>query len=353
MNLAERPGAVLPSQPHGFDEARLGAYLCLELPGFSLPMRVERIVGGQSNPTFIIETGTRRYVLRKKPAGALLSSAHAVEREFRVMKALAGSAVPVPDARLLCEDAGVIGTPFYIMDFVLGRVFRDNRLPGMSAPERVAIYDAMGDTLAALHRVDWQAAGLSNFGKPNSFVTRQIALWTRQFTAAKTHDIPAMDRLMEWLPAHAPDVDETTVAHGDFRLENMIFHPVEPRPLAVIDWELSTLGHPLCDLAYNCMTYRLPNYMIGCGGLADVDIAALGLPDEADYVARYCRITGRGGIPNWPFFMAFSMFRSAAIVQGVYARALQDNAANANAREIGLYAAPVADIAWSIAKSFR
>jgi aminoglycoside phosphotransferase (APT) family kinase protein len=210
----------------------------------------------------------------------------------------------------------------------------------------------MGDALAALHKVDIAAAKLGDYGKPNNFIRRQIALWTRQFEASKTHDIPAMDRLMAWLPENAPDGDETAIAHGDFRLENMIFHATEPRPLAIIDWELSTLGHPLCDLAYNCMTYHLPSYMIGCGGLADVDIGALGLPGEADYVARYCRLTGRDGIANWPFFMAFSMFRSAAIVQGVYARALQNNAANSNALEIGLYAAPVAEIAWRIAESW-
>jgi aminoglycoside phosphotransferase (APT) family kinase protein len=341
-----------PALPLGFDEARLGDYLAGALDGFARPFRVERIVGGQSNPTFIVETRAAKYILRKKPPGDLLPSAHAVEREYRVMKALKGRA-PVPNVRLLCEDVDVIGTPFYVMDFIEGRVFRDNRLPGMSPAERVAIYDAMGDALAALHRVDYAEAGLADYGKPKNFVRRQIALWTRQFEASKTHDIPAMDRLMEWLPEHATDEDETGIAHGDFRLENMIFHPTEPRPLAIIDWELSTLGHPLCDLAYNCMTYHLPNYMIGCGGLADVDIAALGLPDESSYVARYCRLMGREPIANWPFFMAFSMFRSAAIVQGVYKRALQNNAANSNAREIGLYATPVSEIAWKIAEAHR
>lgn len=339
--------------PLGFDEARLGEYLVRELPDFAPPFRIERIVGGQSNPTFVVATEKRRYILRKKPPGVLLPSAHAVEREYRIITALRKTAVPVPGARLLCEDSSIIGTPFYIMDFVEGRVFRDNRLPGMTRPERIAIYDAMSDALAGLHKVDWAAAGLADYGKPRDFVRRQIALWTRQFEAAKTHEIPAMDRLMQWLPEHAPEDDETAIAHGDFRLENIIFHPTEPRPLAIIDWELSTLGHPLCDLAYNCMTYRLPQYMIGCGGLADVDIAALGLPDENAYVARYCRLTSRKGIPNWPFFMAFAMFRSAAIVQGVYARALQNNAANSNALEIGFYAAPVAKIAWSIAETLR
>lgn len=337
----------------GLDEAALCDYLVGSLEGFRPPLDVERIVGGQSNPTYILKTPGAKYILRKKPPGKLLPSAHAVEREYRVMKALHGTSVPVPRVRLLCEDSSIIGTPFYIMDFVEGRVFRDNRLPGMTAAERVRIYDAMGDALASLHAADYVALGLGDYGKPANFVNRQIALWTRQFEAAKTHEIPAMDRLMRWLPEHAPEGDETAIAHGDFRLENMIFHPTEPRPLAIIDWELSTLGHPLCDLAYNCMTYHLPNYMIGCGGLSDVDIAALGLPDESAYVQRYCRLTGRDGIPEWPFFMAFSMFRSAAIVQGVYARALQNNGANATGLEIGLYAEPVAEIAWKIAETYK
>ena len=264
------------------------------------------------------------------------------------MKALAGSPVPTPPVRLLCEDATIIGTPFYVMDFVDGRIFRDTRLPGMSAAERVALYDAMEDTLASLHAVDWAAAGLSDFGKPTDYVRRQIARWSRQYQAAKTHEIPAMDKLAAWLEANTPERDETTIAHGDFRMENMIFHPTESRVVAVIDWELATLGHPLCDLGYNCMTYHLPSHMIGCGGLADVDIHALGILDEETYVARYCRLTGRGGVVNWPFFLAFSFFRGASILQGVYARALQSNAAHAQALEVGLYAAPVAEIAWTL-----
>jgi len=264
------------------------------------------------------------------------------------MKALAGSPVPTPPVRLLCEDATIIGTPFYVMDFVDGRIFRDTRLPGMSAAERVALYDAMEDTLASLHAVDWAAAGLSDFGKPTDYVRRQIARWSRQYQAAKTHEIPAMDKLAAWLEANTPERDETTIAHGDFRMENMIFHPTESRVLAVIDWELATLGHTICDLGYNCMPYHLPSHMIGCGGLADVDIHALGILDEETYVARYCRLTGRGGVVDWPVFLAFSFFRGASILQGVYARALQSNAAHAQALEVGLYAAPVAEIAWTL-----
>jgi aminoglycoside phosphotransferase (APT) family kinase protein len=346
--MAGTPSPDALAQVHGFDEGRLEAYLRREIPEFGAPLQLERIQGGQSNPTFIVTAGPRRYILRKKPPGNLLPSAHQVEREYRVMKALAGSPVPTPPMRLLCEDAAIIGTPFYVMDFVEGRIFRDTRLPGMNAAERLAIYDAMEDTLASLHAVDWAAAGLADFGKPTDYVRRQITRWGRQYQAAKTHEIPAMDKLAAWLEANAPEREETTIAHGDFRLENMIFHPTEPRALAVIDWELATLGHPLCDLGYNCMTYHLPSDMIGCGGLADVDIRALGIPDEETYVARYCRLTGRDGIANWPFFLAFSFFRGASILQGVYARALQSNAAHAQALEVGLYAAPVAEIAWSL-----
>ncbi len=338
----------VPSAGNGFDDARLAAYLRREIPEFAMPMRLDRIQGGQSNPTYIVTAGARRYVLRKKPPGDLLPSAHQVEREYRIMKALAGSPVPTPPVRLLCEDPSVIGTPFYVMDFVDGRIFRDTRLPGMIPAERIAIYDAMEDTLAALHAVDWAAAGLTDFGKPTDYVRRQIARWKRQYQASKTHEIPAMDKLADWLESNAPERDETTIAHGDFRLENMIFHPTEPLPVAVIDWELATLGHPLCDLGYNCMTYHLPSSMIGCGGLADVDIRSLGIPDEETYVERYCRLTGRGGIPNWTFFLAFSFFRGASILQGVYARALQSNAAHPQALEVGLYAAPVAEIAWGL-----
>jgi aminoglycoside phosphotransferase (APT) family kinase protein len=342
---AASPGQA---QVHGFDVARLATYLRREIPEIGAPVHLERIQGGQSNPTFIVTAGPRRYVLRKKPPGTLLPSAHQVEREYRIMKALAATAVPTPKMRLLCEDASIIGTPFYVMDFVEGRIFRDTRLPGMTAAERAAIYEAMEDTLASLHAVDWVAAGLADFGKPSDYVRRQIARWGRQYQAAKTREIPAMDKLAAWLDANVPEGDETAIAHGDFRLENMIFHPTEPRPLAVIDWELATLGHPLCDLGYNCMPYHLPSHVIGCGGLADIDIAALGIPDEEAYVARYCRLTGRSGIPNWPFFLAFSFFRGASIMQGVYARALQGNAAHAQALEVGLYAAPVAEIAWDL-----
>jgi aminoglycoside phosphotransferase (APT) family kinase protein len=345
---APAPGGS-PDPQFGFDVARLETYLRGAIHGFGSPMAIERIQGGQSNPTFIITAGAARYVLRKKPAGPILPSAHLVEREYRIMAALADTGVPTPRVHVLCEDVSVIGTAFYVMDHVDGRIFRDTRLPGMTPAERAAIYDAMQDTLVALHGVDWAAAGLADFGKPANYVGRQIARWTRQYEAARTHDIPAMEKLGAWLSARIPEHDETTIAHGDFRLENMIFQVAEPRPLAVLDWELSTLGHPLCDLGYNCMTYHLPSYITGCGGLADVDIKALGIPDEDSYVDRYCRLTGRGEIADWTFFLAFSFFRGASIMQGVHARALQSNAAHSRALEVGRFAGEVAEIGWSIA----
>ena len=332
---------------HGFDADALSQQLVAAIPGFAGPITVHQFKGGQSNPTFLIETRERRYVVRKKPPGELLPSAHQVEREYRVMRALSGTGVPVPKVHVLCEDASVIGTPFFVMDCLDGRVFRDTRLPGMRPDERGAIYDAMGEALAKLHGVDWRAIGLADFGKPENYLARQIARWTRQYQASKTHAIEAMDRLIEWLPAHVPSKEEVSVAHGDFRLENLIFHPTEPKVMAVLDWELSTLGHPLSDLAYNCMVYRLPGTLKGLGGIADADIAALGIPPEKAYVAAYCRRTKRESIPEWDFFMAFSLFRFAAILQGVYARALQKNAASATALEVGKLAAPVAEIAWA------
>ncbi|WP_342363628.1 phosphotransferase [Terrarubrum flagellatum] len=344
MEVTEKTAA----DPHALDAERLADFLGPHLPEMRAPLQIERIQGGQSNPTYLLSANGHRWVLRKKPPGTLLQSAHMVEREHRVMKALHGQ-VPTPRTRVLCEDPSVIGTNFFVMDFVEGRIFRDTTLPGLSVAERVAIYDAMQDTMAALHKADWRVAGLEDFGKPAGYVRRQVARWSRQFHASKTHDIPAMDRLGAWLEAHAPEEDETGIAHGDFRLENMIFHPTEPRPLAVLDWELATIGHPLCDLGYNCMPYYLPRWMKGCGGFADIDISGLGIPDEKTYVARYCRLTGRESIPNWPYFLAFSMFRGAAILQGVYARSLQNNAAHELAREVGLYAAPVAEIGWNIA----
>ncbi len=333
---------------HRFDEARLAEFLGDHLPGIAGPMTVRQFEGGQSNPTFLIETGAGRYVLRKKPPGTLLPSAHLVEREYRVMSALKDSGVPVPAMHLLCEDAGLIGTSFYVMDHVAGRVFRDPSLHGIAPADRAAIYDAMNDTLARLHAVDWRAAGLSDFGKPENYIGRQTDRWTRQYRASQTEEITAMDRLIDWLPANMPAEEEVSIAHGDFRLENLIFHPTEPKVMAVLDWELSTLGHPLSDLAYNCMTYHFPAKGLSFPGLGGLDLTTLGIPAESDYVAAYCRRTGREGIPDRNFFLAFSLFRMAAILQGVYARSLQGNAASEKAAKMGEMPALLAGIAWRI-----
>ncbi len=272
------------------------------------------------------------------------------------MKALAETDVPVPAMLLLCEDPDVIGRTFFVMEHVEGRVLPVPGLTEAASPaERTAIYDAMNRTLARLHSVDWRAVGLSDFGKPSNYVARQISLWTKQYEAARHREIPAMEALIEWLPEHIPDGEgttgnrETTIAHGDYRLDNMILHPTEPEVVAVVDWELSTLGHPLADLAYNCMTWHLPDGPLW-KGLGDVDCAALGIPSEEDYVAAYCRRTGRDGVPDWNFFMAFGLFRLASICQGVYARAMQGNASSRNALEIGRKAPMLAETGWRIAR---
>lgn len=336
-------------EAHRFDEARLVAYLHGHLPDCRGEIAVRQFQGGQSNPTFLIESSDRRWVLRKKPPGKLLPSAHMIEREYRVIRALAGTGVPVPAARLLCEDAGVIGTPFFVMDYVAGRVFTDPTLPDLAPAERGGVYGAMAETLARLHGVDWQAAGLADYGRPENYVARQIARWSKQYEASKTEDIPAMDRLIEWLPGHIPANEETTLAHGDYRLGNLIFDPAEPRVVAVLDWELSTLGHPLADLGYNCMLYHLPADLPTVRGFGDADLAALGIPDERQYVATYVKHTGRDPGGDWPFFLAFSLFRYAAIVQGVYARALQGNASSSTAAQLGRTAPLLAGIGWRIA----
>jgi len=338
---------VLPN--HRFDEAALARYLAARLPGFGGTLTVRQFQGGQSNPTFHLQVGAHAYVLRKKPPGELLPSAHAVDREFRVLRALAGSSVPVPAVHLLCADETVIGQMFYVMGWVEGRVFADRLLPGCSPAERAAMYDDMNRILAALHRVDWRAAGLDGFGRADGYVARQVARWSRQYAASRTEPVPAMDRLIDWLPAHLPAADEAAIVHGDYRVGNLIFHPTEPRIAAVLDWELATIGHPLADLAYNCLAYRLTG--THDHGFPSGDLAALGLPRETDYVAAYGARAGRTGIEDWEFFLVFAMFRIAAILAGVHRRGLDGNAADARALEASRDYRVIAERAWELAGS--
>ncbi|MCA9552887.1 MAG: phosphotransferase [Myxococcales bacterium] len=333
---------------HRFDEDALAACLTRKLEGFTGPLTVRQFKGGQSNPTFLLEAGERRWVLRKKPPGKLLPSAHQIEREHRVMAALADSDVPVPAMRLLEDDASIIGTPFYVMDYVEGRIFHAADLPDVSAADRGAMYRDMVRTLAALHSVDYAAVGLEDFGRPSGYVARQVKRWSDQYQASRTQDVESMERLMAWLPEHVPPGDETTIAHGDFRPGNLLFHPTEPRVIAVLDWELSTLGHPLGDLAYFCMAYRLPALSRELGGLVGSDLAALGIPSEAEVLAQYRQLTGRDEIPAFGYFMGFSLFRLAAIAQGVYKRALDGNAADPKAGMYGMAAQMLADLAWQV-----
>jgi aminoglycoside phosphotransferase (APT) family kinase protein len=338
---------------HKFNEPGLARYLASKgLPGFAGGMQVQQFQGGQSNPTFALTAGGQRYVLRKKPPGKLLPSAHLIEREYRIMAALADSDVPVPVMRHLCGDPAVIGTPFFVMDYMEGRIVDDTSLPGAFTPaDRTAIFDSMNQAMAALHRINFNAVGLGNYGKPENYIGRQIDRWTRQFEAAKTDPIPAMDALMAWLPAHRPNGDEVSIAHGDFRMGNLMLHPNEPRVIAVLDWELSTLGHPLADLAYNCMPYSLPHDGTSLNGLVGLDIAEAGIPSLDDYVATYAERTNRAAILAFKFYLAFSCFRLASICQGVYARGMQGNASSENAVLVGEKAPRLAAVGWEIAQS--
>jgi len=321
----------LPAQPETrdiapaqrFDVTALETYLAGHIDGFNGLEGVRQFKGGASNPTFlVIEKGGdgRLFVMRKKPPGRLLGSAHQVDREYRVMSALAGSGVPVPRMRALCMDDDVVGTAFYVMDYLEGRIFRDARLPGLSPAERTAVYDEANATLAKLHHVDYAAAGLTDFGRPGNYFERQIARWAKQYRGAETETIPAMEKLIETLPRHIPDDGSVSIAHGDYRIENLMFHPTEPKLIAVLDWELSTIGHPLADIAYNGLLWH--SMSEAWGNLDGVDFATSGIPNEADYRAAYCRRTGRTSIPHWNFYLAFSLFRLAAIAQGVYKRIL-------------------------------
>ncbi|MDO8421893.1 MAG: phosphotransferase [Parvibaculum sp.] len=336
-------------EAHRFDVKRLEEYARGAVKGFSGTLEVQQFSGGQSNPTYLLtETqagGIKRYVLRKKPPGVLLASAHQVDREYRVMKALETTDVPVPHMYALCEDDSVIGTAFYIMEYLEGRVFSDSTLPECSESERRALYSNMAETLAKLHAVDYEAVGLGEFGRPGNYFERQIGRWIKQYRGAQTTDVPSMEALIEYLPAHIPSEPSVTIAHGDYRIGNVMFHPTEPRIIAVLDWELCTIGHPLADVAYNCMY----DFLGVAGAATEVDRDKTpGIPTDAEFAAEYCRFAGRDSIEDWNFYLAFSMFRLASISQGVYKRGLDGNASSERAMTLGDACAKLANAAWAI-----
>jgi aminoglycoside phosphotransferase (APT) family kinase protein len=346
-------GTTTVSERHRFDVSALEAWMRDNVEGYSGPIEVELFKGGQSNPTYRLTTPKRRYVMRAKPGpvAKLLPSAHAVEREFKVQAALAGTDVPVAQVFGLCEDENVIGRAFYIMDCVDGRVLWDQSLPGMSTAHRAAIYDEMNRVIAALHKVDVTESGLSDFGRPGNYFARQLSRWSKQYQLSETEKIPEMDYLLDWLPKHIPEGDEVSIVHGDFRLDNMIFHPTEPRVLAVLDWELSTLGHPLADFSYHCMSWHIPPEKFR--GIAGLDLAALGIPDEHSYIQRYCERTGRAGIGHWDFYLSYNAFRLAAILQGIVKRALDGTASSPQALEQAARVRPLAQMAFAFAQKVR
>jgi aminoglycoside phosphotransferase (APT) family kinase protein len=326
---------------HRIDVASLEKYLNLKIAA------VEQFKGGQSNPTYRFSDATgKKYVLRRKPPGKLLPSAHAVDREFRVIESLFKVNFPVARPHVLCQDESVIGTIFYVMDFVEGRVLWDQSLPGMTKAQRAEIWGELNRVISLLHQIDYKAVGLEGFGKPGGYIDRQIGRWTKQYRASETERIEAMDDLIAWLPANLPPDAATTVVHGDFRLDNTIFHPTEPRILAVLDWELSTLGDPLADFAYHCMSWHIPpGQFRGIGGL---DVESLGIPTEKQYIDRYCERTGRKSIDpvHWDFYMAYNLFRIAAILQGIMKRVVDGTAASEHARDAGKRARPMAELGW-------
>jgi len=341
----ENLGTTAVREGFAFDEAALAAWMTENVDGFAGPLSVEQFKGGQSNPTYKLVTPGHTYVLRRKPPGELVKGAHAVDREARVLTGLEKANFPVAHVHALCTDDNVIGTWFYIMDMVEGRIFWDATLPGMDTAERAAIYEAMCATTAALHMVDYNAVGLGDYGRPGNYFARQIGRWTKQYLAdSDAGRDENMDRLVAWLPDNIPAGDETSIVHGDCRIDNMIFHPTEPRVLAVLDWELSTLGHPLADFAYNAMTYRMPPHIVA--GLGNADIKALGIPTEDEYIASYCRHTGRQSIPGYDFYIAFNFFRLAAIFHGIKGRVIRGTASSEQAKERSKVFPEVANIAW-------
>jgi aminoglycoside phosphotransferase (APT) family kinase protein len=345
------------AERHAFDTDALTRFLDTRLADFAGPLQVQQFKGGQSNPTYLLQTPGRSWVMRSKPGpvAKLLPSAHAIEREYRVMAALAGTDVPVPKMALLCEDESVIGRAFYLMDYVRGRVLWDQSLPGMAASERSAHYDEMNRVIAALHSVDVDAVGLGDYGKPGNYFERQIARWSKQYVASATQSLPAMDALIDWLPRHIPpsarDESQRSIVHGDYRLDNMVFDAEQPRVLAVLDWELSTLGHPLADFSYHCMSWHIPPGMFR--GIAGLDLAALGIPPERTYIQSYAQRRGLDAgalVTDWNFYMAYNLFRMAAILQGIAKRVLDGTAASAQAKATGEGAKPLAEMGWGFAQ---
>ncbi len=331
-----------------FSVDRLKEFLRTQALAGTGPVVLEQLAGGQSNPTFLLTTDRGRFVLRKKPAGALLASAHAVDREYRVMKALEGTDVPVPRMLAYCEDASVVGTPFYLMEFLDGRVLMDQSLPGLSQSQRHEVYREMNRVISVLHAVDPATVGLADYGKSGNYFARQIARWSRQ-TLSSSIPIPiALLRLIEWLPSHIPSGDETTLVHGDYRMDNLIFHPTEPRVIGVLDWELSTLGHPLADFSYQCMGWHIPPSL--WRGIAGLDLVGLGIPDEATYRRMYAQATGRDTDGHWDFYLAYNLFRMAAILHGIAQRAADGTAAADDAVETGRKATPLAELGWQCAR---
>lgn len=334
---------------HRFDEAALGRWMKTNVPDFGGPLAVEQFKGGQSNPTYKLTTPAGAYVLRRKPPGPLLKGAHAIDREVKVLAGLEKAGFPVPHVHALCTDDGVIGTWFYIMEMIEGRVFWDASIPEVSAVDRPAYFDAMNATIAALHMVDYEAVGLGDYGRPGNYFERQIGRWSKQYQEDElVGRDPHMDRLIEWLVANIPPGDEIAIVHGDCRIDNMIFHPTEPRVVAVLDWELSTLGNPLADFAYNAMMYHMPPHIVA--GLAGADLAALNIPSEEEYIAAYCARTGRA-IPNYSFYIAFNFFRLAAIFHGIKGRVIRGTASSSQAAERAKVFPQLAEIAWKLAGS--
>jgi aminoglycoside phosphotransferase (APT) family kinase protein len=332
---------------HRFDESRLDAFMKANVEGYRGPLQVEQFKGGQSNPTYRVSAGGKRYALRRKPPGKLLPSAHAVDREFKVISGLYKTGFPVARPYALCEDDAVIGTAFYVMDCVEGRVLWDQSLPGMSKAERRAVWEELNRVIALLHSIDYKAAGLEDFGKAGSYIERQVGRWTKQYLASETQKIEAMDNLIAWLPKNIPPTDETTIVHGDYRLDNTVFHTTEPKLVAVLDWELSTLGDPLADFAYHCMSWHTPpGKFRGIGGLP---LEELGIPTEREYTELYFKRTGRKGVdPSvWDYYMAYNLFRIAAILQGIAKRVVDGTAASEHARDAGSRARPLAELGWA------